>query len=620
MKGGYIGKMLFVDLTQQTTEERELTEEVAKNFIGGYGIGARVLYDMMKPGADPLGPDNVLGFVTGPLTGTGAFFSGRYTVVCKSPVTGGWNDANSGGFFGPELKKAGYDAVFISGAAEKPVYLWIDDGKAEIRDAGKLWGMDTAETLEALIAETGEEKLRASVIGPAGEKLSLMSCPINDTHRAPGRGGAGAVMGSKKLKAIAVHGTGRVSVADPQKLREVNRSISAQMKTGATQQMMGAFGVYGTGAGTGASALSGDSPIKNWGGVGVIDFGEEAANAIAAPTFDAKYKTKKYACANCPLGCGAIYQADGSQWPVGETERPEYETMASFGGMCLNSDVDSIIKCNHICNRYGLDTISVGNTVAWAIECYENGMITKEDTGGIELTWGNADAIVAITEAIAKREGFGDILADGSEAAAKKLGKGFESLVTVKGIEIPMHDPKLGPGLARTYQFDPTPARHVKGGAGLMQLQQGPSKYNPVGTGFLDIMVTTTFEVLNSAGLCLFGMYASPQDATGRQIEAVTGWSFKSQDQLRAGMRILNMRQAFNVREGFRPADFKLPPRAVGEPPQEEGPVAGVTIAHKALGHNFFHIMDWDEETGKPSRQTLELLGGMDDVIQDLYG
>ena len=268
MKGGYTGKMLFVDLRKGKIGEQELTEEVAKRFIGGYGIGARVLYDLMKSGVDPLGPDNVLGFVTGPLNGTGALFGGRYAVVCKSPASGGWNDANSGGYFGPELKKAGFDAVFISGSADKPVYLWIQDGKSEIRDASKLWGKDCTETEEALITETGEERLRAAVIGPAGERLSLMACVMNDRHRAAARGGLGAVMGSKKLKAVAVRGTGAVPVADAEKLKEINRSVVEEMKNGRNANRVRGVGEYGTGMGTGANALSGDSPVKNWGGGG----------------------------------------------------------------------------------------------------------------------------------------------------------------------------------------------------------------------------------------------------------------------------------------------------------------------------------------------------------------
>jgi len=620
MTGGYVGKLLFVDLTEGKIREEELSEDLARKFIGGYGFGARILYDMMPGGADPLGPDNVLGFVTGPLTGSGAVFSGRYVVVCKSPVSGTWNDANSGGYFGPELKKAGYDAVFISGASKKPVYLWINDGEAELRDASKLWGLDATESLQALIKDTGEKKMRAALIGPAGERQSLLACVMNDRHRAAGRGGAGAVMGSKKLKAVAVRGTGDVPVADPKRLKAINRTVRAAMKDGPMAMMMAGFGEYGTGMGNVGSALSGDSPVKNWGGVGVVDYGADAANNLSVPVIDAKYKTKAYGCASCPLACGAHYEVSDGPWPIEHGDRPEYETWAAFGSTCLNSNAEAIIKVNDICNRAGLDTISTGMTVAWAIECYENEVLNRQETGGIELTWGNGAAIVDITQALADGKGLGATLALGSKAAADKLGKGHEYLVTVRGIEVPMHDPKLGPGLARTYQYDATPARHVKGGAGLMQIMDPTSaKYNYEGTGFLDVMVTSNIEMINICGLCLFGMYAGVEGVQMQLMEAVTGWSFKSQDQMQAAMRVMNMKQAFNLREGLTPADFSVPARIVGKPPQEAGPVAGVTVDNDRLADNFFAAMGWDRETGKPSRRMLELMGGMDDVIEDLY-
>jgi aldehyde:ferredoxin oxidoreductase len=623
MKGGYVGKLLFADLTKGTLKEKALSEELARNFIGGYGIGARLLYDLMKPGVDPLGPDNILGLVSAPLNGTGAFFGGRYTAVCKSPVTGGWNDANSGGFFGPELKRAGFDGVFISGASEKAVYLFIKNGKAEIRDAKQLWGKNCVETQEALVQETGESKLRAAVIGPAGEKRSLMACIINDKHRAAGRGGCGAVMGSKNLKAIAVRGTGKIPVAHPEKIKEINAEILDFMKNGPTVEQVKLFGTFGTGGMTAGNALSGDAPVKNWGGVGIVDMGEESATKLGTFSFDAKYNTKKYACANCPLGCGAHYKVDDGKWPVGETDRPEYETLAAFGTMTLNDDVESIMKCNDVCNKYGLDTISVGCTVAWAIECYENGIFTKKDTEGIELTWGNAEAIVAVTQAIAEQKGFGRLLALGSAKAAEKLGKGGEYLQTVRGVEVPMHDPRFSPGFARTYQYDPTPGRHVKGGLGIPDFRStNEVKYGYGDRGPMDVGVTCHTEIFNTSGLCMFGGFSMPQDAAMRFIEAVTGWDFKEEDVIRTGKRIMNMRYAFNLREGQRPTDGDnvLPKRCVGIPPQTDGPLKGITVDHDKLANHFIETMAWDRKTLIPTKESLETLGGMEDVIRDLCG
>ncbi|MBU3948008.1 MAG: aldehyde ferredoxin oxidoreductase family protein [Proteobacteria bacterium] len=617
MFSGYTGKILFVDLTTSVITEEVLSENLARNFLGGYGIGARVLYDRMKPRTDPLGPDNILGFVTGPVTGSGAVFGGRYTVVCKSPVTGGFNDANSGGFFGPELKKAGYDAVFVSGVSQEPIYLWIKDGQAELRDASRLWGLDSKETQKALEKETGEHRLRAAVIGPAGEKLSLISCIINDGHRAAARGGAGAVMGSKKLKAIAVCGTGKIPVTDQERIRELNNACMEIIKNPPDDPMgwyVTGFKMLGTGATTTASALSGDSPVKNWGGVGVVDFGEEKAQKIGSQSFDDKYKTAKYGCANCPLKCGAVYRVESGKWPLGETERPEYETAAAFGTLLLVDDVEAILKCNEICNRYGLDTISAGSTLAWAMECYENGMLTKEDLDGIDLKWGNAEAVVEITQKIADQKGCGKVLAQGSAGAAKIWGKGTEYLVTFSGIEPGMHDPRLQPGVARTFQYDPTPGRHCKGGGGLSGIAPSDSSY-----GQVDVGGTCHMEILNASGFCMFSMFASPPGSLPAYIEAVTGMHFTEQEVYQTGLRILTMRHVFNLREGLVPVDIQIPVRIMGEPPLKEGPTAGVTVDHKMMGKKFFAALGWDLKTGKPEQSALEAMEDMAEVVRDLY-
>ncbi len=616
---GYCGKMLFVDLTSGECQERDLPQETAEKFIGGYGIGAKVLFDMMKPGVDALGPENIIGFTTGPLTATGALFGGRYTIVCKSPVTGGWNDANSGGYFGAELKKAGFDAVFVSGSSSKPVYLWINDGAVEIKDAGHLWGKDVVDTEKTLKEELGDKKLRLATIGQAGEKLSLISAVMNDGHRAAGRGGCGAVMGSKNLKAVVVRGKGSIPVADRDRLKAVNQDIMKTMKEGPMAQMVGGFSALGTTLMTSGSMMCGDAPVKNWAGAVNADFKEEDVSPFEGEAMDAKYRTKKFACASCPMGCGAVYKVEEGKWPVGETGRPEYETSISFGPLVMNKDVEALIKCNHICNLDGLDTISAGGTLAWAIECYENGLLSKEETGGLELTWGNGEALVQATREMADQNTeFGKLLALGSAAAAKKLGKGDEYLVAVKGIELPMHDPRFGPALARTYAVDPTPGRHVKGGIGL-----GPSpledKNSPKGSGPPDVMATAAREVMNSAGLCLFGNdFCGFPNMPRPLLEAVTGWKFGEEEEQAAGLRIFNLRQAFNVREGLLPADFKPPARSVGEPPLADGPIAGITVDHKGFIKNFYETIGWDEATGKPSRKSLEKLGGMQKVIEEL--
>lgn len=613
---GYMGKMLFVNLSTGAIEDRPLPKDVAKNFLGGPGLGAKILYDEMPGGADPFGPESMIGFVTGPLNGTKALFGGRYTVVSKSPVTGGWNDANSGGYFAPMLKKAGYDAVFVNGVSDKPVYIFIDNGKAEIRDASDLWGLTTLAT-EKLLGEKHEGKINAALISPAGENLSLIAAVMNDGHRAAGRGGSGAVMGSKKLKAVVVRGNQKVTSADDAAMTATNKEISAQMK-GPMAEVVAAFGTYGTGVGYTASVLSGDASVKNWAGSGVTDYPEEVAFPVGSIGLD-KYKTSKYNCSNCPLGCGAFLNVPSERWDLSHTGRPEYETQGSFGSQMLNGDAVSVCVANELCNEYGFDTISAGATVAWAMECYENGIFSKEELDGIELKWGDGDAIVAMTEKMCKMEGIGKILALGSRKAAEVLGKGHEYLVETSGIETPQHDARLAYGLARTYQYDPTPGRHVKGGIGF-GVQVPPEGVDYSSTGPQDLEGTIGVELCNSAGLCLFGLlFCMPPDAMLKLINAGTGFNYTPEELGALGMRMFTMRHAFNLREGIRRKDYNISKRIVESNPPFDGPLAGRKIDHERLADNFFEIMGWNKEDAVPTKESLEKLGGLEKVIEDLY-
>jgi aldehyde:ferredoxin oxidoreductase len=367
------------------------------------------------------------------------------------------------------------------------------------------------------------------------------------------------------------------------------------------------WGAHGTGADTAMNGLIGDTPAKNWSGAGAINLGEERLLKLATATYDGKYKTKKYSCAQCPLGCGAHYRVTEGKWPLPETDRPEYETLGAFGAMNLNHNAESIIKCNDICNRYGLDTMSVGPTISWAIECYEKGIFTKEETNGIELTWGNADSIVAMTQAIADQSGFGKILALGSMKAADTLGKGKEYLQTVRGIELPMHDPRNSPYLARTYQCDPTPGRHIKGGLGIADLGAPEHiRFQYKGREQADVEATCRNEVLSSAGACAFIGFATPPHALQGLIEAVTGHEI---DMNRTGKRIFNMRHLFNLREGQNPAQNLLPARWLGQPPLEEGPLKGHAVDYRQLAENFFEAIGWDKETALPDKASLKDIG-----------
>jgi len=412
---GNHGRIAFADLSSGTVEIRSLPDEVYRNYIGGYGLGAYMLFKEQKGGIDPLGPDNVLGFITGPLTGTDAVCGNRATAVAKSPKTGVWGDSNCGGDFGPMLKFSGFDAVFLKGISPKPVVLVLADGKAQLKSADALWGKLTSDTEDALKAEYGKKASIAS-IGPAGERVSLLACIINEKGRAFGRGGLGAVMGSKKLKALVAVPTGDVPVADADRLKQLRTEGIESVK----QNMVATvYSTYGT-AGIMANAVqTGDCPVKNWAGTpedfpGASKISDESVKAI---------QIKKYACWRCPIACGGYVKVDSGPYAA-QGHKPEYETLAAFGACCLNDNLESMVKINEICNQYGIDTISTGNTVSFALECYEKGILDREKAGGLELTWGNHGAIVALAEQIAANEGLGALLNSGAMRAAEKLGSG----------------------------------------------------------------------------------------------------------------------------------------------------------------------------------------------------
>jgi aldehyde:ferredoxin oxidoreductase len=602
MSGGYMGKILFVDLSTGQMHEEPPDENLCRNFIGGYGIGARMLYSLQKAGIDPLGPENTLGFLTGPFTGTIVPPGARYMVFAKSPLTGGWGEANSGGFFGPTLKFAGFDGVYFSGISPKPVYLLLDDGKAELKDAGYLWGKDTYETEDILMAEYKDS--RVVCIGPAGEKLTLVSCIMSNHGNAAGRSGMGAVMGSKKLKAVVARGTKEVTIADRV---AALKFISAYMQK---FKVVGPTGMtpmqrqqkYGTSFTTYNAAHSGDAPVKNWGGIGIIDFPDRAG--VHPDAFAARVE-KGHGCWHCPIRCKAVLRAGEGEYKYAfGSHRPEYETATSFGALCINSNTESSIIANDICNRAGLDTISAGSIIAFATELYENGILTQQDTDGIDLRWGNHRAMAAMTLKLSNREGVGDILANGVKRASEIIGKGAEQFAMhIGGQEVAMHDPKvLGRGRlsspAARYKMDATPGRHT--------VLFGPHSF-----------IDTHF--LNVAGLCHFGMWPEFEDLMVGVFKAVTGWDYAWKDMQKTGERVVNMRHVFNLREGINELNWQVPPRLIGKPPQPVGPLAGVTADIDAQVYWGLGYLDWDRFTTKPSKAKLLSLGGMDDIAKELW-
>lgn len=617
MAGGYTGKILYLDLSAGVIQVDSPDEKLYRDFIGGYGLGARILFSRQKPGTSALGPDNILGFVTGPCTGTPALFGARYCVMAKSPLTGTWGDANSGGDFGPYLKFAGYDAVFVCGISQRPVYLLIEDGKAELRDAAHLWGKDTWETEEIIRGELGPE-VRVACIGPSGESLSLIAAVMNDKGRAAGRSGLGAVMGSKRLKAVVVKGTRPVPVASRDRLAELRRRYLAELKESPVAKE---FRDMGTVAGMARNVASGEAPVKNWGGAASVDFPD--ASAISDKAVIAQ-EQRRYGCWRCPVACGGLMRAGGQdhEYRAG-VHKPEYETAAAFGSMCLNDNLASIIKANDICNRYGLDTISAGATIAFAIECYENGLITKADTDGIELGWGDHRAIVAMTEKLARREGFGDVLADGVKVAAQRIGRGAEEYAMhIQGQEVPYHDPKRSPAHAPTYKVDATPARHTQGHEQYLVADLGAPAFDRKaygGRGPAHKITAEYMHVVNSAGLCLIGsMCLASGNAVLGFLNAVTGWELTLPQMLRVGERVANIRQAFTSREGLNPLEFQVPGRVLGIPPQQEGRLAGRTVDIDLMVEDYFKAAGWDMATGKPGKEKLLELG-LDDVAGALW-
>jgi aldehyde:ferredoxin oxidoreductase len=613
MAGGFAGKILWVDLSRGELKDEVLDDKLGRQFIGGYGLGARMLFSRQKAGVDPLGPDSTLGITTGMLTGTPAISASRHIVVGKSPLTGGWGDTNSGGFFGPRLKFAGYDSVFVGGFSEKPVYLLIDNGKAQLRDASHLWGKDTFETEDILRSELGKD-VEAACIGPAGEKVALIACVMNNKGRAAGRSGLGAVMGSKKLKAVAVKGSMKIPLADEKRAKELRRKYLREL-TGGIDWLR----EFGTPALVIHCAEKGDTPTKNWSGSAPIDFPDYELLG-GDPVIERQSRT--YACYQCPIGCGGrMKEGTGEYKYEADAHKPEYETLGMYGANCLNSNLESIIKLNDICNRYGIDTISGGATIAFAIECFEEGLITKADTDGIEMTWGNHRSIVAMTERLVKREGFGDVLADGVKVAAERIGRGAEQYAMhIQGQEAPAHDPKYGYHWGTSYRMDPTPARHTQGPGMPMEGLPMPEvdRKSFSGRGEAHRIGHSFMHVVNSTGICISGYWTLPNvDSFVEFMRAVSGWDLTVDELIQTGERITNIRHAFNLREGLNPLEYDIPGRIMGNPPPKEGPLAGVTVDEETLDGEYLSAMDWDLKTTKPSRKKLEELG-LEDVAQEI--
>ncbi|TFF90345.1 MAG: aldehyde ferredoxin oxidoreductase [Promethearchaeota archaeon] len=608
------GKILRVDLNKQKFESEELDDKVLRKFIGGRGLGDKILYEELKPNVDPLSPDNILVIAAGPLTGTKAPSSGRYMLVTKSPLTGAILTSNSGGVWGAELRKTEFDAIVIKGKAKKPVYLWINDGEVEFRSAKSLWGKRTSEVDDMIKQETDEE---AHVLqcGIAGENLSKIAAVMNDKYRAAGRGGGGAVMGSKNLKAIAVRGTGDVEVANPIGMkRAIDKTIKALESHPAGGDLTkegGGLNALGTPILVNVINGAGLLPTHNF-QTGVFDRAEE----VSGETIAEEILTDTVACFRCPMECGRWVKYregtwGGKHYEETEGESLEYETTWAFSANMGISDLDAVARANWLCNEYGFDTISAGVTISFAMEAYEKGLITEEDVG-FELKFGDTDAMIKILEMMGNREGFGDILADGSLSAAKKIGKNAEQYAfQVKGLELPAYDPRGAYGIGLNYATSNRGGAHVNGYTIAAEIAGAPLKADPFDGSKDKVDLTILFQDLTAAvdstGTCLFQTFSVGAEEFAPMMAATMGWDDYTADEfVKTGERIYALERLFNAREGFGRKDDTLPKRLTDEE-MPEGPAKGNKHPLESMLEMYYESRGYDED-GHPTSGKLEEL------------
>lgn len=635
----YRGIVLWVDLTTGITTEEEIPEPVYRQVLSGLGLAAYLLYREIPARADPFGPDNILAFASGVLVGTDSLFSGRWVVAGKSPLTGTWGEANCGGTLAAAIKRCGYDAILLRGTSPQPVVLHVHDRHARLLPAGELWGADTIETDRHLRRQFPQASV--ACIGPAGEKRSLIAAICNDSGRLAARSGLGAVMGAKQVKALVLQGSHTIGVEQPQAMRRWTKhayhwtKLTMPLPPGKVTRFVGTLmrvlplawrqdGMlykwllrrWGTISMNQISVEMGDAPVKNWRGTNE-DFPPQRSARID-PDRITTLQTKRYHCRSCPLACGGIVE----HHQVGQSHKPEYETVMAWGGLLLNDDLDSIFVINELLNRAGMDSISAGAAVAFALECAEKGLFTAEELSDLDLRWGNAAAIRAVVEQMIERRGIGALLADGSKAAAGHLRRrgqpeAAEYAVHAGGQELAMHDGRNDPGFALHAVVEPMPGRHTNGShlyyemfqlwRKLPQLHRPPAlyrkdrKYRAVEELAREAVACSRFsQILNGAGLCLFGAFMGVHRLPVFEwLNAAAGWSFTPQEYMEIGGRIQTIKQQFNAREGI-PLRHTINPRALGLPPQKRGANRARTIDMDALVHAYWRESGWNPQTGLP--------------------
>ena len=647
MTFGVVGKILHVDLSQNKIWSEGIPQGWILKFIGSRGVNTKILWDSVKAGIDPLGPENILIFGTGTLTGTFAPTSGRTTITCKSPATHLYLKTNVGGHWGTELKFAGYDYLVVHGMAARPVYLWIDNDKVEIRDAQHLWGKDVRETTKLLQEELGDHSVQVAAIGQGGENLVLFASVMLSVYNAAARGGAGAVMGSKKLKAVVVRGHGSVKVADP---KEFYRSCHVAIKNSYEDATAKYAHLYGT-AGTVPMANEARAfPSYNF-RKGYIENAEKIGGPYLA---ESGYLKGRIGCNACIFCCHRYCEIQHGKYAGCYTGGPEYETVSALGAGCGTTELEVVIKAGELCNIYGLDTISTGNLIQWAMEGFERGVFDEEKTGGLRLEWGNGEVIVELVKRIALRQGFGNLLADGVKRASEKIGQGSEKwAIQAKGLEQSRVETRAAFGYALAFAVNPRGPDHLHteviaefgtrpGGRRLIKKITGDEKYaNPRLTEKRAEIVRwheDCYAATDSLGLCAFintSRFGVDPQQMADMVSAAIGVRVTEEELMKAGRRIITLEKSFNVREGASRADDVLPWRLMNEPleslargadvlkamEREKGqevfvPINSPEMLNRMLDE-YYDLHGWDKKTSWPYRETLEGLG-LEEVIQEL--
>ncbi|MCP4614585.1 MAG: aldehyde ferredoxin oxidoreductase family protein [Planctomycetes bacterium] len=613
-------RFLEIDLSKNEINTFEVEESWLKDFIGGSGLAARLFLSRVLPDVDPLGPENELYVMTGPLAGTGFPGSSRLAVCARSPLTKIWGEGTVGGDIAPEVKRSGFDGFVIKGVADRPSMLIIEDGKARIEDASALWGKDTYDSIDALNAQFGKPKrARSLVIGPAGENSVPIAAICNDKGDFVGRTGMGAVMGSKRLKAIVVRGSQRPTLARQEGAKEWLRDLNKRVKSHMTAQSLNEMG---TDVNMDLGMMTGDVPIKNW----TVGEDYDLSANLGGPAMIDSHFVKAKACRSCPIACKRVCKVTEGPFAMEEGPGPEYETCCTFGTLLGNSDLAGVCKANELCNRLGLDTISCGATIAWAMHCHEEGLLSAEALNGISLKWGNIEGAIELVDKIARREGIGDVLAEGVRTASERLGVGADFTTDVKGLEAPAHDPRCLHGMGLAYTTSPRGACHLQ--HKVLYVEAGMTAYPEVGLESDYIGQTSDGKAkmvllcenlgvpMNAAVICKFVLGTLSAQDFADMLERATGFGFDIDKLMTCGARIWLIKRALNCMMGMRRKDDRLPKLMLA--PTTEGGAEGSVPEIDRMLDEYYEMRGLDPD-GLPTRETLEKIG-LADVADRLYG